>query len=240
MPNKFKGAKKRYKKKAKAKKQYSKYSKRLAPVISVGAETKSTDVSVAGPTATIAFNSATVGNQNLSTGFLICNLCQQGDSKQTRDGNLVVGRHIGIRFQIRVGANAETSDAYVRYMVVLDRKPNGYNTTLGAILANVDEAGAVTNTFNSGFKPEQEGRYLQLAQNTVTVSKVSGPTPVHHVSLSIPLYKMQTLYYGSANPMTYAYIAANAVYFICFSQMTGAGTLPTIADFVSRYTFSDK
>lgn len=205
-----------------------------------GPELKSVDVTVAGPTATIAASDATVQNQNLTTGYLICNLVQQGDSNQTRDGELITGKHLGLRFEVQVGGNAETSDALVRWLVVLDKNPNGSNPTLATVLRSYTEDGSTATTFNSGINPQGRNRFMIMAQNTVCVSKVSGPAPLVPVSVSLPLFGLQTRYAGSANPMTNSYIYNNAIYFICFGQMTGAGTLPTIRNFYTRYTFAEK
>jgi len=205
-----------------------------------GAESKTVTLAVAGPTATIAVNGATVQNQNLSTGFCCCTFVQQGDGNHTRDGNVITGRHLGIRFSVQSGGNAETSDAEVRWMVVLDKSPNYGNTALSTILYDADQAGAYTCTFNSAVNPDNAKRFMIMRQGTVTVSKVSGPSPLIPVSISLPLYGLQTAFSGSANPMTYAYVQANGLYFICFGRMTGAGTLPTISNFLARYTFAEK
>lgn len=203
-------------------------------------ELKSVTLGIAGPTATIAANSGTAQNQNLSTGFLCCNHVQQGDSNSTRDGNVVTGVHLGLRFTVQAGANTELSDAQVRWMVLLDKTPQAINVVLGAILNDYDQTGAGTTTFNSALNPDFQNRFMILRQGVLTVSKVSGPTPLQEVSCSLPLYKLQTGYAGTANPMTYAYMSHNALYFVCFGRMTGAGTLPTISNFLSRYTFTEK
>lgn len=203
-------------------------------------EKKAVNIAVAGPTATIAVSSATVSNQNLSTGFIVCNLVRQGDGEAFRDGNVVTGTHLGLRFTIQSGANAETSDGEVRWLVVFDKNPNGANVTVGTILSDQDEDGTATTSFNSALNMAQPGRFMIMRQGGVTVSKISGPTPLQQVSISLPLYGLQTGFQGTADPMSISYIGANALYFIIYGRMTGAGTLPTISNFLCRYTFQEK
>jgi hypothetical protein len=206
----------------------------------VGPEVKSVTLSVAGPVATIAAAGATVQNQNLSTGYCALNHVQQGDTNQTRDGFIVTGKSLGIRFNVVSGANAETSDAWIRWLIVIDNTPNSSNSPLSQILEDYDQAGANTTTINSGINPQNRNRMFIMASGQGVVSKISGPTPCVTVSRLINLDNMQTAYTGSANPMTYAYMKSNTIYFIIMAQMTGAGTLPTINNFVARYYFTEK
>jgi len=209
--------------------------------LAMGLETKDVTINLSAPVATIGCNSATVYNQNLSTGFLICNLVQQGNTNQNRDGNIVSGVHLGLRFQLQPGANTELSDAVVRYMVILDRSPNSnIAVAMQDILTDISETGATSTTYNSGINPRHRNRFMIMRQGTTELSKISGPQALINVSMSCPLYGLQTGYTGSANPMTAAYIYANALYFLIFSRMTGAGTLPVVNEFVCRYTFKEK
>lgn len=220
------------------KKPYVPSWKYKAAVLPMVKEQKHVDISVVGPTATIACAGATVPNQNLSTGYLCCNLVQQGPSEVNRDGKIVIGKHLGLRFGLQCGANTETSDAVVRYMVVMVRQ-NISTMALSNWLSILTETGGTATTFNSGVYPTQMPAVTVMHQNQVTISKVSGPSPIHNVSISLPLKKLPTAYVLSSNPMTFADVGSNAIYFVIFSRMTGAGTLPVITDFICRYTFQD-
>lgn len=208
--------------------------------LAIGNETKDINISISGSTPTVGANAATVSNQNLTTGFVICNLVQQGNTPYMRDGNVIAGVHLGIRFQLQPGANTELSDSVVRWMVILDRSPNATAPTLGTILNDTSEAGVATTTFNSGLNQDHRERFLIMRQGNTELSKISGPQALTNVSISCPLYGLQTGYNGTANPMTSAQIYANAIYLVIVSRMTGAGTLPTINEFLSRYTFKEK
>lgn len=214
--------------------------KRIGYVAATGPEQKSVSILVLGPTATIGPAVNTVPNQNLSTGYLACNLVQDGNTRVTRDGDTIKGVHLGIRFNVVAGASAETSDAQLRWMVVLVRSPLSATQPLSTILEDWDEVGGTTTSFNSGVSPVNKDRVMILAQNSVVVSKVSGPTPIVPVSISLPLHGLLTKFNETANPMDYTNLVANGLFFICYSRMTGAGTLPTINNFLARYTFTEK
>lgn len=211
-----------------------------SPRMSYGAERKSVVLAIAGPTATIAPSAATTLNQNLSTGFVCVNFTQQGNGVSQRDGNIVKGVQLRVHFTCAVGANAETSDGQVRWMIVLDRSPNLQNFTIQYVLRDLDETSAETTSWNTMVSPHSYGRFSLLKEGTVTLSKISGPTPLRDVNVVLPLKGLITQYAGTANPMTTGYIVANGLYFICFGRMTGAGTLPTITNFNARYVFVDK
>lgn len=209
-------------------------------IVPRGPEKKFVDINVAGPTATIAANSATVTNPNLSTGFLFLNLCQSGDTVNSRDGNIVKMQFVSLDMDIAAGANTELSDAEVRVVVALLNSTVGANIVVGGVLSDMDEVGAATTTFNSGASPASQYGVRILRDVTSVISKVSGPAPLRHLRMFIPMNGTPVRYNGTANPMTYAQIVNSGVVMIAFGRMTGAGTLPTIANFHARYCFSEK
>lgn len=205
-----------------------------------GPEKKFVDLDVAGPTATIACAAGTVSAQTLATGYICCNLSRQTDTQNGRDGNIIKALFWELSMEIQSGANAETSDGQVRCICVVCQNWNAGNYPLSYVLEDRDEAGATTTTFNSQVNYVGQASARMLRDVTATVSKVSGPTPVQHVKMFIPLRGMLVRYQESTAPMTVAYILNNALFFICFGRMTGAGTLPTVANFHSRFCFQER
>lgn len=205
-----------------------------------GPERKTVDLSIVGPTATIAAAAGTASAQDLTTGFICLNLCQAGDTANSRDGNIVAMQSIAVSFTVQAGANTELSDAQVRSMVVVCSDWGGGNQVMSSLLGDISETGAATTTFASGVSPLGVVGCRVMRDIVTTVSKISGPSPSQHVQMIIPLKGLPVRYSGSANPMTIAYILNNAVFFIAFGRMTGAGTLPAIVNFKSRYIFTER
>lgn len=202
-------------------------------------EVKMVDLSIPAATATIAAAAGTTQNQDLSTGYLVCNYCQTGDTNVNRDGNMVAMKSVSVRFDVSAGGNTDTSDGAVRYLIVLDKECNGSNSAMSTILSNTDEAGAATTTFHSGISIINTQRFQVLREGEVQVSKVGGPATVHIKEYIKFPTGIPVRYDGTANPMTPGHIVKNAVYFIAFGHMTGAGNLPRISNFLARFRFID-
>lgn len=206
-----------------------------------GLELKYVDFIAASSTATIALASATVQNASLSTtGFIPCNLIEQGSANFNREGSMVFGKRLHVCADFVAGSSAETSDAIVRCCIVQDTAPNLSNVTLGEIFQDTDQSGGTVNTdFNSGINSDKYYRFKLLYNRVLVVSKVAGPSPFQHLDVDLTLPSTPSRFIASAGAVTFAHILSNAYYFIFFSQMSGAGTLPKVANVTVRYTFAE-
>lgn len=188
------------------------------------------------------------------------NLFQQGTGIAQRDGNKVSLKSLRLRlgFQNQGASPAVTQDnlSNVRIMVVYDRQPNGaagagaYPASNNILGESLQSNSIGTGTMYSNLNPNYFERMRVLMDKQITLppsnlgglpgTNVTGPTQLENFKLDeyINLKDLETLYNGTANPMTIAQITTGALYIVCYGD-TAAATQPWTIIGTARLRFHD-
>lgn len=164
------------------------------------------------------------------------NLCQQGTGISQRDGNKISMKSLRIRLALAVVngvVNGGTSN--VRVALIYDRQPNAAYIASNAIFGESLQANTIgTGTMFSNLNPNFFERFRVLMDKQITLppfdngmigsTGLTGPTTDETFKIDefIPLKDLETLYNGTANPMTIAQITTGALLLVVFGDNADA------------------
>lgn len=199
----------------------------------------------------------TVANQTFSTTLAIAllNGVQQGTGRQNRIGTCVKWDKLHLTGQVisQTGAVVQAID-YGRLMIVYDRQPTGTLPVVADLLADVDQAGTVTNNATCGINLNNRKRFSILFSRRFTlppvasggavtlgytVNPMSEPSDTQ-IEKYINLSGLVTEYKSNSNPSTIADIATGAIYILTLSETVAAANAQWIASNKARLTFYDE
>lgn len=160
------------------------------------------------------------------------NLAQQGTGISQRDGNKISMKSLRIRMALNIAAlQANTATSNVRVMLIYDRQPNAAYIASNAILGESLQSNTIgTGTMFSNLNPNFFERFRVLMDKQQTLppfdngvigsTGLTGPTALETFKIDefIPLKDLETLFNGTANPMTIAQVTTGALLLVCFGD----------------------
>lgn len=148
------------------------------------------------------------------------NILQQGSNDNDRDGDSVRFKSLTVR--MNWNQNASALNTRLRWLIVIDKQPNGALATITDILTAASPR-ACRNTNNMK-------RFVVLSDEMTTM-RVDTETAASHWNWYTTL-DMKTTYDGNAG--TIADITTNSLLFVCFSDEV-TNSPQVVVDFQSRY-----
>lgn len=219
-------------------------------------ETKTLDLQfTGGPAGAYTADTQPCQMLNTNTGTACVqalNLCQQGTGIAQRDGNKISMKSLRVRFGIIAGnAVVAANPTNVRVLVLYDRQPNGAYPAINTILGESLQSNTIgTGTMYSNLNPNFFERFRVLMDKQITLqpfdgtaitsTSCTGPTDVCGFKLDefILLKDLETLFNGTANPLTIAQITTGALYIATFGD-TAAANQPWVMTGTTRLRFRD-
>jgi len=173
--------------------------------------------------------------------FRLMNAVQAGDDFYKRDGAKITLKNLHIRGYIRPrnshpseggGSTYLSAPGCLRMLVVYDRQPTGALPSTTDLLRSHDQGGAAGTTFSSEINLNERARFTVLRDRMWSVSPFTfnvvdkgfvdgtgawftgGDTLGWQINEFIKLKDLQTIYKGTANPLTIAHISTGAIYLL--------------------------
>lgn len=219
-------------------------------------ETKTLDLQFTGAYAD-AYTADTQPRQmlNCNTGTACVqalNLCQQGTGIAQRDGNKISMKSLRLRLaMIFAKAVVQANTTNVRVLVLYDRQPNGAYPAINTILGESLQSNTIgTGTMYSNLNPNFFERFRVLMDKQITLqpfdstavtgTSCTGTTDPSSFKIDefLPLKDLETLYNGTANPLTIAQITTGALYIATFGDAAAANQ-PWAITGTARLRFHD-
>lgn len=158
---------------------------------------------------------------------MLLNGCAPGSALNQR-----VGRHINMiraEFSTRTGVTATTGiDQDARFLVVLDKQPNGDAPAVTDILDAVTALSQPNLAYSERFKI--------LADRVFELNASAEPGSRRYVRMTVPLNKVVT--YNSGTAGTIADISTNSLYFVQIGSVAAGATAGNVYG-QCRLRFSD-
>lgn len=167
---------------------------------------------------------------NAFAGLTVVNKVLQGATGYNRIGNKIQIKSVHLKFTVRAAGSSPGTNQ-MRYMVVMDRQPNGAFPLLSDILSdNISTAPG----FHSGINMANRDRYVVMRNQYRSFSPAATNTYVVDEYIRC---KCDTTFKASGN--TIGDISSGAIYFIAFAETSASTSYVTLSDFHSRIRYLD-
>ncbi|UBR88863.1 putative capsid protein [Mongoose-associated circovirus] len=183
---------------------------------------------------TAVTSTGTISTTGTNADCILLNGVQQGTGSYNRNGKKIVMKSLRLRcdlscVMLAAATTADMGGKIVRVVVVYDKQPTGALPTFDTVFGNTTQDGTETCQYSDGLRYDNTLRFSVVMDETVKfdpnkfITGGSSNTQTQYSCFDryVKLKNLETVYSGTANPVTIANISTGALYVY---MRTNAGT----------------